>query len=732
MASLFRARRQREGGSGGKILRGRRGPPPASPYARPENPPPSPSAASPAISRSPRWFQGLISGAGKLISTVFRSDDSSSSSSSGYSSDEEISLGSDHKEDVVASSKHLHELNQGGNRPNSIRDCMKGSQAVVSRSKSKLVIEQLLMQETFTRDECKRLTEIIQSRVIESPFTEVVEDGTQKETSNRATGSAIAFSGAWRSLNQSKKLPELVQYSASKLNVFSPWSSAVQACTPDLRDTAIKEARKWLEEKRLASSSEHDPDCGPCTLNTDMLQYGIESETSSPVDLAKSYMCSLPPWKSPSLSSTGFKTPPPSRMHLYKDEPTCAALNYSWSSSKVLKRGSLSIGLSDTLDETRRVRLKSTDDIWEIPKFKQTDSSVRLFEKETSKIPSGDDKRDREVLGAGHYSNSLEPTEAFNASPKLSVELNAEYLCSNGAFKLTDQQAGEVNPLRETGNVSSTNIVSEPEESPHAVQPTNKSSLPDTNPLRSVNSVMESEPKSSNHNILNLEENKEDGTELSQNEVQDDSIDVPSESLISASKSVEHGGDPLSVAKVMTSEGIKAAAPSNDDGADNRDNNHIYSTQTVPKVLGIVEANDNPHLNLDPGLQETHSIAGPPDGNPQIQTEANGSKHKFSATSSPADSNANSDLRTLSKGDLSGTNSNGEPATAGISEGTHELQNETATDVSAGHDSNSAAGKSRNGTRMKTIERMLTETQPRTSGRRRKAVAKAKRGRGAK
>ncbi|EHA8592596.1 putative protein KAKU4 [Cocos nucifera] len=249
------------------MLRGRQAASLASPYARPENPPPSSAAASPGLSRSPRWLQGLISGAGKLISTVFRSEGSSSSSSSGYSSDEEISLSSDDKEDFDASSKHLHELKQGGNRPNSIRDCMEGSQAVVSRSKSKLLIEQLLMQETFTRDECNRLTEIIQSRVIESPFTEVVEDGTQK-----ATGSAIAFSGAWRSL-KNKKLLESLQYSASKLNAFSPGSSAVQACTPDLHDTAIMEAKKWLEEKMLASNSKHDPDCGPCTLNTDMLQY---------------------------------------------------------------------------------------------------------------------------------------------------------------------------------------------------------------------------------------------------------------------------------------------------------------------------------------------------------------------------------------------------------------------------------------------------------------------------
>ena len=121
------------------------------------------------------------------------------------------------------------------------------------------------------RDECNRLTKLIQSRVIEAPFTGVVEGGTHKGTSDRATSSATAFLGAWQSLNQN--LLESIQYSASKLNAFSPGYSAIQACTPDLRDTAVMEAKKWLEEKRLASSSKHTFDCGPCTLNTDRLQY---------------------------------------------------------------------------------------------------------------------------------------------------------------------------------------------------------------------------------------------------------------------------------------------------------------------------------------------------------------------------------------------------------------------------------------------------------------------------
>lgn len=419
-------------------------------------------------------------------------------------------------------------------------------------------------------------------------------------------------------------------------------------------------------------------------------------------------MRSLPPWKSPSLSSIGFKTPPPSWMHLYKDETTDATLNHFLSSSKVLKRNALSIGLWDTLKETRRVRLKSRDDILEIPKFKQLDSSARLSENDISKISLGAHMKDREVLGVDHHSNSLGPTEVPSASPKLSEELNTENLCSNGALRFCDQKGGEENTLTETGNVTSIGIVSEPEEALNAVQP-------DTNSSHPVSSIMKSELKSSNHNVLILENNKDDGTELLQ--LQDGSIDVPHEYLLLASKSVEIGGNLLSEAKDTTSECIKTAAPSVADGATNGDNNHTSSIQTVPEVLGILEANDCSQLNLDPGLKETHSVAADsrlPDGNPQIQKEANGSTQKISAPGSSAESNANSDIESFSKGGPGGTNSiNGEPTTASIAEGIHEPQNEYAI-------------KTRNGTRMKSIERMLTKPQPSTRPRRQKAVTKTK------
>ena len=86
MASIFRGRRSKESeedrGAGGKMLKGRsRAMEVAvSPYARPQR--------STAQSQSPKWISSLISGAGKIISSVFGSQSSSpSSSSSGCSSE---------------------------------------------------------------------------------------------------------------------------------------------------------------------------------------------------------------------------------------------------------------------------------------------------------------------------------------------------------------------------------------------------------------------------------------------------------------------------------------------------------------------------------------------------------------------------------------------------------------------------------------------------------------------
>ncbi|XP_077222602.1 uncharacterized protein LOC143856307 isoform X2 [Tasmannia lanceolata] len=236
------------------------------------------------------------------------------------------------------------------------------SQPVVQGSETKHAIERLLLQETFTRDECVKLTKIIQSRVVDFPTMNKGEAAPQEELCDARVGSNIAFPRAWQSPSQTRKSPELFSSSGRSLGAFSPGTPALQSHAPDLHNTAVTEAMKWLEEKKMESRSNKDIDRGPCTFNTVMLPHVTESEMGSPVDMAKSYIRSRPPWTSPALSNIGFKTPPPIGIHLYRDETTYSMDNHSLPSSNGLKRTSTAIGSSDTINETRRVRLKPMED----------------------------------------------------------------------------------------------------------------------------------------------------------------------------------------------------------------------------------------------------------------------------------------------------------------------------------------------------------------------------------
>ncbi|WOK92109.1 protein KAKU4-like isoform X9 [Canna indica] len=281
MASLFRARRPPdESKSGGKILSGRRRSQTASPYARPQSPLPlcllPPPAPSPSQTRSPRWISGLISGAGKLISSVFGSDGSSScsfASSSDYSSDGDFSSCPGEEGNFDAS----EELHGEGKELEVYSDCMGGSKDIIQVSVSKLAIEQLLMEETFSREECNRLINIIQSRVAVSPSMRLIQDSTGRKLSNRDTGTEMGSSG-------------LLQY----------WTHGW-----DLRESVINspsmEENKWLEEKKLASDTKQDLVRGPCSLKTDMLDQ-----------------------RSPFSSGSHILTSQPNRLHHLKDELTHA------------------------------------------------------------------------------------------------------------------------------------------------------------------------------------------------------------------------------------------------------------------------------------------------------------------------------------------------------------------------------------------------------------------------
>ncbi|XP_072994901.1 uncharacterized protein [Typha latifolia] len=710
MASLFRARRTEEGRSGGKILRGRRAAAAAaSPYARPQSPPPLPSP-SPTLheqSVSPKWLSGLISGAGKLISSVFGSDggSSSSSSSSGYSSDEDVLSSSNKGNDADVSQGMLQESNQGTGL---IRGHME-SKAIVPISDSKLAIEHLLMQETFSRDECNKLMKIIESRVVELSSEEVVEYGRHKELSNRTTDDAGVFSAAWHSVSKNADLLGSIPYSTSRLSALSP--SPLQTA-PSLCNTAVMEAKKWLEEKKLQSSSSSRPDkCGPCTLNTEMLEYGIEGKVGSPVDLAKSYMQSLPPWQSPFISTIGFKTPPPSGIHLYKDEVTHALSNYSLPLSKGLKRNYLSTELWDASEESQRVRLRSSEDLLDIPKFRKVCSSTRLFENGSLKISLADDGKVQEVLGTHQDPSSLEPIKTSGASLKLSNELTGDDHHSHETLGLSYEKAPQTEPP-EIGQAIPSNTISGLKEAVTAIKRTDRSSLPASVTLEHIHTKTESGPKSPGHDVI-ISVERDDMKEPSQNEERDVSNSATRENLCEE--------------KVMASE-IRSVLPSDADHVTNCDDKNIPTTdrKTVADLGGTLEVNMSSDINLDSGVKEMHSVADSRlhDSDPHLQNNVNGLQNKISTNGSLAQPNANSDIESSSNVEPSCTNS----SNAAVIADSCDLVSGALLDKPAVHETNEISRQSQNGTKMKSVERMLTEPKTTAVRRGRKRVVKAGRG----
>ncbi|XP_058067988.1 protein KAKU4-like isoform X3 [Magnolia sinica] len=382
-SSVLSPRRTDATGSGGKILRGRRtASRPVSPYLRPNPPPSRPQNST--------WFSGLFSGAGKLLSSVFRPSPSPPLSESASSSceddddddDDDDNDDRDNDDDIL--SKAVEELDQANNgmAPVSNEDCAIVTQPAAQKSEAKLAIEQLLRQETFSRDECLELTKLIQSRVVDSPTTGG-EDATGKGLHDRNLRSDVASPEApvaWRSLSQTRKTSEAFPYSAGLLAALSPSASALQAHSPDVRDTAIMEARKWLEEKKMEQSSNSERDHGPCALNTAMLP--------------------------------------------------C-----------VLKRNSLAIGSWDITEESRRVRLKPTDDMLEPPAVRQIDSSTTISEHKMVQSPAAADKR--EVVGITNDSNSLPPAKSVDASADLPAESSVG---RDGILHSSAEKSVEVNP----------------------------------------------------------------------------------------------------------------------------------------------------------------------------------------------------------------------------------------------------------------------------------------------
>ncbi|KAM7265595.1 hypothetical protein ACFE04_003278 [Oxalis oulophora] len=303
--------------SGGKILRPRRhAVAPRTPYERPnlrEN--------SPLQQQNPNWISRLIlsptrmvvSGTGKILSTVFGADsDDDDSSVSDSSSNDEV----DDEIDTYIDGDDNSFQEDGEEEKNEA--------TIIWRSQTKSNIEQLIRQETFSREEGDWLITTIKSRVVDPSITVGTEDQGLIETPSRAAGNDGAIA--------------------------------------DLRSTAIMEARKWLEDKKLGSNSTSKLNFGTSSRSREIMPYVTESELGSPVDVAKSYMQTRPAWASPSVNHMESKSPFISGMQLFKDgSPYSIGANAASSSKK--KRDYSGTGSWNILEEIRKVRSKASEEM---------------------------------------------------------------------------------------------------------------------------------------------------------------------------------------------------------------------------------------------------------------------------------------------------------------------------------------------------------------------------------
>ncbi|CAK7354216.1 unnamed protein product [Dovyalis caffra] len=303
--------------SGGKIVRPRRTTTRPSPYERP-----TPRLSPNSTPQNPNWLSRLIlspsrliaTGAGKVLSSVFGSESSGSSSTSDVDEEEDGDSGSSSEGELEG----IEEDGDDGNDSSQSADKKNQTTEIVNCSKKDLlalewrngtlrVIAQLLMQETFSREECDRLTGIIRSRVVDSPISDL----------NKTVGNDID--------------------------------------TPDLRNSAVIEAKKWFEGKKLGSNSK-SVEYGICTLNT--APHAAEGEVGSPVDLAKSYMRARPPWGSPSTNVS----PLPVGKELFKEATPFSVSGNSLFTSK-LNRDSSVTGSWNIEEELSKVRSRATEEM---------------------------------------------------------------------------------------------------------------------------------------------------------------------------------------------------------------------------------------------------------------------------------------------------------------------------------------------------------------------------------
>ncbi|CAG7886595.1 unnamed protein product [Brassica rapa] len=274
--------------SGGKIVRPRRRFAVRTPYDRP-----APRSRDPP-QQNPSWISRLVykpvtviaSGAGKFISSVVFSDSSSSSSEDDEDSSSDIEGDEDVEKNITGFPEDETMLEE----------------STIQRLGSKRVIEQLLKQETFAREEGDRLIDIIKARVVDHPSVPTPNEG---------------------------------RHSDNEVDVG------------EMSNKAVMEAKRWLEEKKSASNSK---------------SIATEDGGGSPVDVAKSYMRARLPWGSPAANTSEFRSPSPAGMQLLKEGTPFPYSAGNFSSSK-LRRRSRSNPTWNIQDEIRKVRAKATEEM---------------------------------------------------------------------------------------------------------------------------------------------------------------------------------------------------------------------------------------------------------------------------------------------------------------------------------------------------------------------------------
>ncbi|XP_059640644.1 uncharacterized protein LOC132282850 isoform X3 [Cornus florida] len=374
MSTIFRARQ-----SGGKMVRDRRMAAPKSPYDRPTPP-----------QNHPHWFTGLVfpatrmiaTGAGKLLSSVLLDTSSSSDRDSG--SEDDIDNDSDDNDMIDIPPLEVEELIKNGTSSRTAKRFRKEPHLTVEKSETKRaieIIEPLLLQETFSREESDRLIKIINSRAVDCSNIKVGQDGRLSEIPSRTVANDI----------------------------------------PGLCNKAVMEAKKWLEEKKEGSSSKSDLDYGTCTFNLVEQPHVTEGEVGSPADVAKSYMRARPLWESPSVSFFDIKTPLQVGIELFKEETPYSVGGNSLSTSKQ-KRDSLATGSWNILEEIRRVRSKATEDMLRNLPSAKIDLSSFASEPKRTQISLVADVKEAAVGNKLHHSNCLATAEAIDASADLATD----------------------------------------------------------------------------------------------------------------------------------------------------------------------------------------------------------------------------------------------------------------------------------------------------------------------